>query len=654
MKILLLHSKIIADTVTKSFIASFEGGLVPKLCEKYGTSLSEIQLYEDYLGDGFVRDGEFYYPLTLVLDGEVTRQWIKWNFSEKKKFKGQNPFTYLSEEPLEIHLCDEAPEEFSRKLLGRASYFEEGLVPLSVEANLPDTNFLIGKFSQTFVDELTRQIHNEIMKKCSVRGLADSGVELSLVFAPNTFMEHIAENTTYRRLLIKARGCNARDLWIKWTRLNSITPFTVSNNVFATDVKFEIAEDVPEKFREREYRYLASESGEKYQISMGRKNITEWRELIKRCIKRGELIKCEAEKEAVKEETNELAAKLQEALSGYTPTTVPEVSEREVDDSSITNLLRSVLAASEDVKKESALPAEPEALNEEVLDEPPFEIDEPIDIDNSPEEPVQETSPEALKEPCEVIEETAKASTESEDELRARLEAEIREKLLAELSMKAEEEKEELLKSQRELLLENERLMEIARKAEEERIANEEKLNSEAEKLRLEAEAREQAEARERAKIEEAARQALIEEQRLLERRALEEAAEAERLRLQEEENRRIEAERLERERAEAEIKAEEPKPTAPRYTYVSKNARLLFRRQVDPNITKRIHEIILTTIKYFHKEDIFIKIKATIPDSTTVNLHFEKIPEEETELLINIIKVLGKSDLGITKVFLE
>ena len=42
------------------------------------------------------------------------------------------------------------------------------------------------------------------------------------------------------------------------------------------------------------------------------------------------------------------------------------------------------------------------------------------------------------------------------------------------------------------------------------------------------------------------------------------------------------------------------------------------------------------------------------MPDATTVNLNFEKIPESETELLINIIKVLGKSDLGITKVFLE
>ena len=81
---------------------------------------------------------------------------------------------------------------------------------------------------------------------------------------------------------------------------------------------------------------------------------------------------------------------------------------------------------------------------------------------------------------------------------------------------------------------------------------------------------------------------------------------------------------------------------------------RLLFKRPVDPNITKRIHEIILSAITYFHKENVFMKVKATVPDATTVNLHFVKFPEEEHEFLVNIIKVLGKSELGITKVFLE
>ena len=110
MKILLLHNKIIADTATKSFIASVEEGLASKLLQKYGSSLDMVEMYEDYLSDGFVRDGEFYYPLTLVIDGENTRQWIKWNISEKKKFKGQNPFTYTGAEPLEFELCDDVPD----------------------------------------------------------------------------------------------------------------------------------------------------------------------------------------------------------------------------------------------------------------------------------------------------------------------------------------------------------------------------------------------------------------------------------------------------------------------------------------------------------------------------------------------------------------
>ena len=105
---------------------------------------------------------------------------------------------------------------------------------------------------------------------------------------------------------------------------------------------------------------------------------------------------------------------------------------------------------------------------------------------------------------------------------------------------------------------------------------------------------------------------------------------------------------------AAAEAKEAVDKMLAPDYTYVSKTVRLLFRHQIDPNITKRIHEIILSTIKYFHKENVYIKIRATVPDSTTVNLFFEKIPEEENELLIDIIKILGKSELGITKVYLE
>ena len=81
---------------------------------------------------------------------------------------------------------------------------------------------------------------------------------------------------------------------------------------------------------------------------------------------------------------------------------------------------------------------------------------------------------------------------------------------------------------------------------------------------------------------------------------------------------------------------------------------RLVFRRSVDPNITQRIHEIIKVTLEYYGKDKIYLKIKATVPDSETVCIEFVKIPMEEMELLGNIIKVLGNSGLGIAKAIVE
>ena len=65
MKIDLLHNKIVRDTLTEAFSRSFEATLLPKLCEKYQDSLLGVQMYEDYLSDGFAVDGRFYYPLTV-------------------------------------------------------------------------------------------------------------------------------------------------------------------------------------------------------------------------------------------------------------------------------------------------------------------------------------------------------------------------------------------------------------------------------------------------------------------------------------------------------------------------------------------------------------------------------------------------------------
>ena len=682
MKIDLLHNKIIKDTVTPMFTDSFNSVLLPVLEEKYGEALTEIQMYEDYLGDGFVAEGEFYYPLTLIVDGDLKREWIKWRVTDKKSFEGGVPYSYVGRELLQFELCYDVPTDFEERLTDRASYFEGGCVTLNIESPSSDKTFLVGKYSQTFIDEMTRQLTREIERAFSVSGLSESGVELHLIFAPGTYMEHVLDNVTYRRLLITARACSARDLWIKWTRTDGAVPFTVSDNVNSEEISFELGEDVPQKVREKEYRFLVSNSADKYQSAMGRKNITEWRDMIKRVIKRGELTKHEVvNSDPVKD--SELAFKLQEVLVGHTSPREPVKPMPEFDNNSdIASLLKNVLGAGEEsVSEEEYIP---EILAESELSsfESELNSEEPKEI-KAPEEAVEEISEELTEESYE----EEKASSDSvqsyitEDELRRRIEAEIREKLELEAKVKAEAEAESLRRAHEELKAENERLLEIARRAEEERLAAEAERIAEAEKLRIELEARERAEAREKERMAEAARLALLEQQRLLEAQRLREEEEerlrAERQRAEEEariaEARRAEEERIRLEmarRAEQErVRAEEeerqrnqekvagftePTPVNSDYTYVSKNARLLFRAPIDPNVTKRIHEIILTTIKYFHKENVYIKIKATVPDATTVNLHFEKIPEEETELLINIIKVLGKSGLGITKVILE
>ena len=86
--------------------------------------------------------------------------------------------------------------------------------------------------------------------------------------------------------------------------------------------------------------------------------------------------------------------------------------------------------------------------------------------------------------------------------------------------------------------------------------------------------------------------------------------------------------------RDESEIKSEAPIEKAAPVRYVTKVADISFRHPVDPNITKRIQDIIVTTVKYMGKENVYMKIKASIPDNYMVRLEFVKIPENESELL--------------------
>ena len=400
MKIDLLHNKIVKDNITPAFEKCFAENLVPALVERYGDELCAIQMYEDYLADGFVLDGYFYYPLSLLLGGEAARVWIRWDISKKSDFEGGVPYAYSGSGELSFEICDEIPEGFSEKLFGRGIYFEGGCASFKIESASTDKTFLVGKYSQTFVDELNRQISAEIISAFSLAGFEGSSVEIMLVFAPSTYMEHIFAGVTYRRLLISARGCNARDLWIKWSRADGTEPLTVSDNVSADEVIFELGEDVPQKIREKEYRFLVHTSADKYQAAMGRKNITEWRELIKRALKRGELVKVDVV-EPSPEKDSEIAAKLQDVLyaNAYTPAEEPaSVSVEEDINADINALLKGVLGAEEEnVSEDIPEPAE-KALAEQVAEELEDEAcEEPVTAEEIEEQEDNKTSAKEAK-----------------------------------------------------------------------------------------------------------------------------------------------------------------------------------------------------------------------------------------------------------------
>ncbi|MBO5879313.1 MAG: hypothetical protein J6Q68_02015 [Clostridia bacterium] len=190
--------------------------------------------------------------------------------------------------------------------------------------------------------------------------------------------------------------------------------------------------------------------------------------------------------------------------------------------------------------------------------------------------------------------------------------------------------------------------------------------NEEAELLRKKLDEQKRAEMRERERLAEAARLAVLDkEKREADRRAEEERdrlnaerkAAEEKARL--EERRAAEEREAERLRIEAELQEKEPMQevaeSEPKIKYVTKNVSLIFRRGgVDSSMTRRVREIIVATIKYLHKENVYVRIKATVVDSTTLNLTFSELPESEQQLVVDIIQVLGKSNIGVTKAILE
>ena len=755
----LIHNKIIRETITEAFERGISERVIPALEDKYGEALCGVQMYEDYLSDGFLVDGVQYYPLTVVLDEGRATEWICWDV-DKSLFKDGVPFSYVGDGIPALRFSEDSAltDGFESRMKGRAIYCEPGIINIRVEAAALAPTFLSGKYSQTFIDEMSRQLTPAIEAAMSVAGLADSGLELSLIFAPDTYMEHTSENVTYRRLVLSDKTSMPRDLWIKWTRLDGATAYSVADHVSAENILFELGEDVPQKIREKEYRFLLRVGKDKYHNAMGRRNITEWREMIKRAVRRGELIKVESTV-ILSEQATDLSAEFARVLGmdGVSPSPVAAEPTADFDDDAV-RLARELLGigtshdeAAEEMEIEESVDeadeldtaeeyedeeeSEDDAENDEYIEEredglivdfeevegvseveneevsddvvlEPFEeaveeqeidpIAEIYDEDDEstlaelhaldPDEeeqdellPEDEPAEETLDPIAEIFdddlmptpaaeiveaEETvdpAVSAAELEARIRAEVEAKVRLEYEREARIRAEQEMERLRRAQEELRAENERL-----------IAEAERRRAE---IAAEREARARREAVEQERMAEAAKLAVEEQRRIEAERAREEqirAAEAERLeaeRLRAEEERRLEAEReAERERILRESEKrddEDGEPTAESAPVVeattetepvciSKTVRLIFRRHVDPNVTGRMQEIIKATVEYYGKENVPLRIRATVPDDMTVRLEFLRIPENEMELLSNIIKVLGNSGLGIAKAVVD
>lgn len=316
------HNKIVAETASEAFVRALECELLPLLKTRYGDSLLGVQMYEDFVSDNFKYDGEWYYPFTAVTENGAERVWVKWKLS-RAAFKTPSPYAFTGER-VGFELCEEVPRPFVEKLSGRAFYFEDGVVRLNIESAVSDPLFLSGKYSQTFVDEMARSLTPLIEQTMGVVGIADSTIELTLVFSPESYLEHTSERVTYRRLLISDKTSAPRDLWVKWTSLTSARAYSVSDAVSSADIRFELGEDVSQKIREKEYRFLLGAGKDKYHIAMGRKNVTGWRELIKRALRKGELTKVDREDESVSVSANQLVVIPEEQPAAQVKTPVDE------------------------------------------------------------------------------------------------------------------------------------------------------------------------------------------------------------------------------------------------------------------------------------------------------------------------------------------
>lgn len=376
MKIDLLHNKIVKDTMTEEFRRGVNEVLIPLFKEKYGEGLFAVLMYEDYISDDFSKNGRWYYPFTLVVDGATFSEWVSWSISDKKRFKTASPYSYIGKGAPDFALAGSEALDFESRLFGRAIDYRTDLLPVKITAATDNPLLLAGKYSQSFVDELASQITARLSQILGVAGLENSGIELQMVFAPGTYMEHTSENVTYRRLLMTEKSCQARDFWVKWTRKGSAVGFGVKDHVRAEDVVFDLGEDVPQKIREKEFRFLCNSNPDKYQSAMGKKTVTEWRDIIKRALRRGDITKVESEFD-VAAHAEEVSEKLAALVGASTSASAPVHAAEQVNDeyfASVMDMARATLEALEERESEAA-PLADEPFEMPTAEEP---ISEPM------------------------------------------------------------------------------------------------------------------------------------------------------------------------------------------------------------------------------------------------------------------------------------
>ena len=321
----------------------------------------------------------------------------------------------------------------------------EGTVKIHIDAVGGDLDRVACKYPVSFMNEMARQLTVAIEAATGVEGLADSSVKLVMMFASGTYMEHISGNVTYRRLALIDAVSAPRDFWVKWTRLDAVEGEYNEGNIL-----FELGEDVEQKIREKEYRYLLTAGKDKYHNSMGRKKVTEWREVIKRAARRGELTKLESDFELAPE-TLELEERIADLLGKRiesrnqpkeetivaTPENdefaramekarmVVEEASRDTDDDIIEVVEEPVaeevvveeIAEEEEILEIEDEPVELEAdepeIEIEIVEEAPVEIDEPeIEIEIVEEPVADEIADEAAAEEFDIFADTEADSSE--------------------------------------------------------------------------------------------------------------------------------------------------------------------------------------------------------------------------------------------------